>query len=179
LEPLFGVYGGGGDDAEPLRFFSRDGRLFMAEGDRQTEAFAAGQDRFFFGPDALSWFRFVRQANGAHVLEVHMPEHAQPQRAVRTGAVPPAFTVAASVLRTYVGSYSTEALPVTIALGENGQLSMTPAGQPPLPMRPVSETEFHIDGTPMRLVFHPENGQVNRFTLHRGARELHGTRTGP
>ena len=176
IEPLFGLYSA--DEGEPLRFFSRDGRIYAAQGDGQREVFPAGDDRFFFGPDDLSWFRFVRQTNGAHVIEVHRPDRAEPQRAVRTGAVPAPFTVAAAVLQTYVGSYSTEVLPVTVALGANGELVMTPAGQAPLPMRPVSETEFRIDGTPMRVVFHPENGEVNRLTIHRGARELHGRRTG-
>lgn len=109
-------------------------------------------------------------------MEMDGPELAAPVRAVRTGAVPPPFTVSPPVLQSYAGDYQTETIAVTIALGENGRLSMTPAGQAALPMRPVSETEFRIDGTPMRVVFHPENGQVQRFTLYRGARELHGQR---
>ena len=176
IEPLFGLYSA--EQGAPLRFFSEDGKLYVAQGSGQREAFAAGGDRFFFGPDDLSWFRFVRQAGGAHVIEVHRPDNAQPQRAVRSGAVPPPFTVPAAVLQTYVGAYATEALPVTVALAENGRLTMTPAGQAAMALRPVSETEFRIDGTPMRVVFHPENGRVDRFTLYRGARELHGTRTG-
>ena len=177
IEPLFGIYSA--EDGPPLRFFEGDGKLFVARGDDQREAFPAGEDRFFFGPDDLTWFRFVRRPDGAHVIEVHRPDNSQPQRATRTGAVPPPFTVAAAVLRSYVGAYSTEAQPVTVALDEKNQLTMTPAGQRPMPLRPVSETEFRIDGTPMRVVFHPENGQVSRFTLYRGARELHGQRTGP
>lgn len=65
-----------------------------------------------------------------------------------------------------------------VASAADGGLTVTPVGQSPLPMRPVSETEFRIDGTAMRVVFHPENGQVNRFTMYRVARELHGVRTG-
>ncbi len=67
---------------------------------------------------------------------------------------------------------------MTVALGGNGRLTMTPAGQAAMSLRPISQTEFRIDGTPMRVVFHPENGEVNGFTLYRGARELHGRRTG-
>ncbi|MDP8912349.1 MAG: DUF3153 domain-containing protein, partial [Pseudomonadota bacterium] len=62
--------------------------------------------------------------------------------------------------------------------GENGWLTMTPAGQPPMPLRPVSTTEFRIARGNMRVVFHPENGEVNRLTVHRGARVLNGQRTG-
>ena len=175
IEPLFGLYGAG--EGPPLRFFSRDGRLFAGQGEAEREAFAAGEDRFFFGPDDLSWLRFVRRADGAHVVEVHRPDDAQPQRAVRTGPVPPPFAVAEAVLRTYAGTYSTEAATVTVALGGDGRLVIAPAGEEPMPMRPVSQTEFRIDGTPMRVVFHPEGGRVNRLTIHRGARVLNGTRT--
>jgi CubicO group peptidase (beta-lactamase class C family) len=177
IEPLFGLY-----DAEtgpPLRFFARGGKLFLGMGEGELEAFPAGDDRFFFGPDRLIWIRFERRPGGAHVVLVNRPDSAQPLRAVRSGAAPAAFTVAPAVLQTYVGTYQTEALAVTIALRADGSLTITPAGQRPMPMRPVSDTEFRIDGTPMRLVFHPENGRVDRLTLYRGARELHGRRSGP
>jgi hypothetical protein len=148
----------------------------MGQGDGELEAFPAGGDRFFFGPDRLMWIRFVRAVDGAHVIEVHRPDSSTPQRAVRTGAPPSQFTVAPAVLRSYQGLYKTEALPMTVAPGADGRLTMTPAGQPSLPMRPVSETEFLIDGTPMRVVFHAENGKVDRVTIHRGARALNGQR---
>ena len=45
-----------------------------------------------------------------------------------------------------------------------------------MPLRPVSNTEFMLDGNKMRLVFEPKDGKVDSFTLHRGARELHGKR---
>ncbi len=176
IEPLFGAYSA--ERGPPRRFFARDGKLYFGRGDEEREAFAAGGDRFFFGPGELAWFRVVRQSDGAHVMELHDPEAAAPLRAVRSGAVPAAVAVAPVVLQTYAGTYQTETLAVTVALGGNGRLTMTPAGQPTMSLRPVSETEFRIDGTPMRVVFHPENGEVNGFTLYRGARELHGRRTG-
>jgi CubicO group peptidase (beta-lactamase class C family) len=171
IEPLFGAYGPG------TRFFARDGRLYMGRGQVEREAFAAGGDRFFFGADELAWFRFERRTDGAHILEMHGAEAAAPSRIARTGAVPAAFTVAPEILRTYAGRYQTETVALVVALGEGGGLTIAPEGQAPMPMRPVSETEFRIDGTPMRIVFHPENGAVDRFTMHRGARELHGRRT--
>ncbi len=176
LEPLFGVYSA--EDGEPLRFFTRDGRLFMAQDEAEMEAFAAGDDRFFFERDRLSWISFARRADGAHVVEVHRPDNAQPQRAVRTGPVPPPLTVAASVLHSYVGTYATETVTVTVAVGDNGWLTIQPEGGRVLQMRPVSDTEFRVDAGGFRLVFHSENGEVNRFTMYRGARELHGERTG-
>lgn len=176
VAPLFGVYSAETD--APLRFFGRGGKLFVGRGDAQMEAFAAGEDRFFFERDPLSWIRFERRPDGAHLVEVHRPDRARPQLAVRTGPVPPPLTVARDVLQSYVGTYQTETVALAVALAGDGSLTIAPAGQPPMPMRPVSATEFRIDGTPMRVVFHPENGATGRLTLHRGARELHGRRTG-
>lgn len=174
IAPLFGAYGGGAGPA--VNFFASDDKLYLSRGETRMEAIPAGGDRFFFGSDVLLWARFQRQPDGAHVLEVHEPAEAAPMRLVRTGDVPAPLTVAPEVLRSYVGTYKTETLPVAVALDGNGRLTLTPAGQDTMPLRPVSATEFRIDGTPMRLEFHPENGKVDRFTLHRGARALHGTR---
>ena len=171
VEPLFGAYG------PATRFFARDGKLYMGRGEVEREAFAAGADRFFFGPGELAWFRFERRADGAHILEMHGAEAAAPSRAARTGPVPAAFEVAPEILRTYAGRYQTETVALVVAVAANGGLTIAPEGEAPMPMRPVSATEFRIDGTPMRIVFHPENGVVDRFTMHRGARELHGRRT--
>ncbi|HYE47369.1 MAG TPA: serine hydrolase domain-containing protein [Caulobacter sp.] len=174
LAPLFGLYDAG--QGPPRRFFSRDGRLFLARGDEEMEAFPAGEDRFFFGPEDLAWFRIERRPDGAHILEAHPPEDAAPVRATRTGPVPPSLVVPPEVLASYVGAYQTEGPLLTIALAD-GKLTITPPGQAPIPMRPVSQTEFRLEG--MRLVFHPENGKVDRMTLYRGARELHGRRVNP
>lgn len=177
VEPLLGAYGA--TNGPPRRFFARDGRLFIGRGDEEMEAFPAGGDRFFFGPDNLTWFRILRKADGAHAMEVHRVEAAMPDSAVRTGAAPPPFTVDPAVLKSYAGVYTTEGPVVTIALDDRGQLSIAAAGQPPMPMRPVSQTEFRVDGGGFRIVFQPEGSAVNRMTMYRGARELNGRRTGP
>ncbi|HEX8402408.1 MAG TPA: serine hydrolase domain-containing protein [Allosphingosinicella sp.] len=174
VEPLFGQYTQA--DGPPFRFFARDGKLLVGHGDDEKEAFAAGADRFFFGPESLMWFEVARARDGAHLMRMHEPDAAEPSRALRTGPVPPPLAVSAPVLQSYLGAYQTETLAVTIALGPDGALTVAPAGQRAMRMRPVSPTEFRIDGGPMRLVFHPEGDRVDRFTLYRGARELHGRR---
>ena len=83
------------------------------------------------------------------------------------------------MLETYTGTFQTETIALTIAFDAAGRLTAAIPGQAPSILRPVSATEFRIEGTPMRLVFHPERGAVDRLTLHRGARELHGRRTPP
>jgi CubicO group peptidase (beta-lactamase class C family) len=176
LEPLFGTYSV--DQGPPRRFFSRDGKLFIGRGDEELRALPAGDDRFFLPDDDLTWFRIRRQADGAHVMEVHRFEAAGPDRSVRIGDAPPPLTVPLAVRQGYVGAYQTEAPLLTIALDQAGRLTIAPPGQPAMILRPVSETEFRVEGAPMRLVFHPKNGRTDRLTLYRGARELHGVRTG-
>lgn len=178
LEPLFGSYGG--STGRPALFFSRGGRLYLGRGDAEREVFHAGGDRFFFAGGDLSWFRIVRAAGGGvPAMEIHSIEAAAPERAPRTGPVPAPVAVPADLLRSYLGTYQTETLLVTVAAGEQpGWLTLVPAGQPPQPLRPVSETEFRIDAGNMRVVFHRENGAVDRLTIHRGARVLTGRRTG-
>jgi CubicO group peptidase (beta-lactamase class C family) len=175
LEPLFGSYKP--TEGAPFEFFGRDGTLYMARGQSQMEAFPAGNDHFFFGPNALSWVRFVRQPNGAHLLEVHEASATEPERAVRAGPPAQPLTLAAAVLQTYVGTYATEGPVVTVALAPKGALTIALSGQEPLAMRPVSEAEFRVDAAGFRVVFHKENGKVDRLTMYRGARELHGKRT--
>ncbi|TFI59350.1 serine hydrolase [Sphingomonas parva] len=178
IAPLFGTYEprpGGADDGPPRRFFARDGRLFMARGEGEMEAFAAGDDRFFFGADELTWVRFVRKADGAHVVEVHRADLAAPDRAVRTGDAPAPFAIAPSALRSYAGTYATEGPVVTIAF-ENGQLTLQLPDGPTLPMRAVAEDAFMIDRARSRLVFHRQNGAIDRVTIQHGARVLNGRR---
>ena len=177
LGPLFGSYKP--SSGAPFEFFSRNGKLYVARGDSRMEAHPAGGNRFFFGPNVLTWISFVRQPGGANHLEVHEASAAQPERAVRTGPPTPPLTIAPAVLQSYVGTYATEGPVMTVALAENGSLTIAPAGQTPLPMRPISQIEFRVDAASTRVVFHPEDGQVNRLTLYRGARELHGKRTAP
>ena len=177
IEPLFGAYQAEG--GPQLSFFARDGKLYLGDGDQERPVLAAGGDRFFFADRGLMWMAFERQDGGAHVMKLDPPDEAQPVRAVRSGPVPAPFAVAPEVLASYVGTYATEQPVVTVALGENGWLTIAPAGQPGIALRPVSDTEFRADAAGFRVVFHPENGRTDKLTMYRGARELHGTRTAP
>ena len=173
LTPLFGTYS---PDAGPaLRFFARDGRPWLGRGNDEAEAIPAGEDRFFFGDVSLTWFRF-RRDDAAPIIEVHRVEAAAPLVAARTGDAPPPLAIAPAVLRRYVGTYRTEVPVVTVAFDGGGRLMLTPAGQPAMMLRPVSATEFRVEGSITRVVFHPDGERVDRLTLHRGARSLNGVR---
>ncbi|MEA3015256.1 MAG: hypothetical protein QOD42_3801 [Sphingomonadales bacterium] len=179
LAPLFGVYRVG-DAGVSRRFFARDGKLYtLREGGADLEVFAAGGDRFFYGPNSLTWFRIERRPDGAHVMEMHQNGNDAAERAVRTGDVPPepaAAEVGRAILDTYVGHYVTPGPAVDIAIGESGVLTVQLSGQPAIPLRPTSTTEFVVQGVDARIVFHAENGQVSRLVIHQEGRELEGRR---
>ena len=61
-------------------------------------------------------------------------------------------------------------------MGEGGVLTIQLSGQPAIPLRPASATEFVVQGVNARIVFHAENGEVNRLVIHQDGRELEGRR---
>ncbi|HVQ10131.1 MAG TPA: serine hydrolase domain-containing protein [Allosphingosinicella sp.] len=179
LAPLFGVYRVG-DAGVSRRFFARDGKLYTTrDGGADLEVFAAGGDLFFYGPSSLTWFRIERRPDGAHVMEMHQNGGNEAERAVRTGDVPPepaAAEVSRDILESYVGHYVTPGPAIDIAMGEGGVLTVRMPGDRAFPLRPASATEFIVQGINDRIVFHSENGQVNRLVIHQNGRELEGRR---
>ena len=179
MAPLLGIYRVG-DGNVSRRFLARDGKLYtVRDGGADLEVFAAGDDHFFYGENSLTWFRVERRPDGVHVMEMHQDGNEEAERATRTGDIPPepaAVAVSRAILETYVGHYTTPGPAVDIAIGEGGVLTIQLAGQDPLPLRPTSATEFIVQGVNARLVFHGENGQVNRLVIHQGGRELEGRR---
>ncbi len=179
LAPLFGVYRVG-DGSASRRFFARDGKLYTArdDGGADREVLAAGDDHFFY-PDNFTWFRVERRADGAHVMEMHQNGASEAEPAVRTGdipAAPAAAQVSRAILLSYVGHYRTEGPAVDIAMGDDGVLTIQLTDQEAIPLRPVSDTEFVVERVNARLVFHGENGAVDRLVIHQGGRQLEGRR---
>jgi CubicO group peptidase (beta-lactamase class C family) len=180
VEPFLGVYAAPGAGGE-RRFFQRDGRLFTrrAAGGPEQEVFAAGGNRFFYGPDSLTWFTVSRDASGAVTMAMHPNGEDRIETAPRTGAAPPeAPTVAVPrpILASYVGTYVSAGPRIAVALGEDGGLTVTLGGPRPLPMRAISETEFQLEAADVRIVFQRENGAVTRLLVRQGTREMPATR---
>lgn len=177
LAPLFGVYRIGDGEAK-RSFYGRDGRLFTKrEGASESEVFAAKDDHFFYGPRNLTWFRIERRPDGKHVMEMHQQGARQPERAVRDGDVAPPVTVDRATLQSYVGRYVTEGPTVTIAMGEDGVLTVQLGEQPALPIRPTSQTEFLVEPVGARIVFHPGGGAVNRLVIHQRGGQVEARRS--
>ncbi|HEY8592495.1 MAG TPA: serine hydrolase domain-containing protein [Sphingomicrobium sp.] len=175
VEPAFGVYKG--ERGPDMRFFARNGDYLLGRGDAELKLVPAGGDTFYSADDGLTWIKLVRDAAGKQQLDLYGMQDVEPQRFVRTGALTAdaEVRVPLAVLESYAGEYQTETLAVSVRV-ENGSLVMQAKGQQPMPLRAVSATDFMLDGNKMRVVFHPVDGKVDSFTLHRGARELHGKR---
>jgi hypothetical protein len=179
VEPLLGVYalpGGAGE----RRFFLREGKLYTRRtGGQELEAFPAGGNRFFYGPESLTWFEVTRDASGAVAMAMYQNGAVNAERSLRTGPVPPEappVAVPRETLASYVGRYATGGPVVTIALGADGRLTAQMGEQRPVVLRPTSQTEFEVEGVAARVVFHRENGAVTRLVIHQNGRELPAVR---
>jgi D-alanyl-D-alanine carboxypeptidase len=181
IAPLLGVYALA--DGTERTFFARDGRLYTRRGDApETEAFAAGGDRFFYGPASLTWFRIARDADGAHVMEMHQNGAMQAERSTRRGPVPAEaapVAIARETLARYAGDYAFGQTGVAVTLSEDGTLMVQLTGQPRLDLAPVSDTEFRIQRANARIVFHEEGGRVTHLVIHQAGREVRADRVEP
>ena len=86
IEPLLGLYEFEGGNR---RFFMKDGKLFTrVSGGQDVEVFPAGDDRFFYGPETLSWFEVKRDPAGKHVMSLYPRGSGEALTSIRTGPVP-------------------------------------------------------------------------------------------
>jgi CubicO group peptidase (beta-lactamase class C family) len=178
VAPFLGVYRVGADGAT-RRFLARDGKYYTAREDGPEREVVPAGDGHFFYPGDVTWFRLVRGDGGALVMEMHQNGANTAETAARIGDIPPETPAAAvprAVLESYVGRYQTPGPAVDIALGADGVLTVQLTGQPPIPLRATSETEFAVERVGARIVFHSENGRPNRLVIHQGGRELEGRR---
>jgi hypothetical protein len=94
----------------------------------------------------------------------------------KAGAQPPA-EVDAATLQTYVGRYKGTQGPELVFSVKDGKLIAAPTGQQPLPMYALDKTTFKpaaFDG--ITIIFTPEAGKVNGFTLKQGPATIPYTR---
>ena len=177
VAPLIGEYSGEG---RKLRFFERDGQYAIGAGPDELKLLPAANDRFYSAETGLAWVEFSRDGRGGVVADLYDPQDARPERYVRVGDIPAdaEVKVPAETLASYTGDYQTETLAVTVSLTDKGKLVMAPKGQEPVGLRPISQSEFMTDDGRMKVAFFADGAAVSRFTMYRGARELHGTRIG-
>ncbi|HET9356148.1 MAG TPA: serine hydrolase domain-containing protein [Sphingomicrobium sp.] len=172
IEPLFGLYK---SDLTERRFFARDGKLFTRRADASDmPVYAAGDDRFFYGEDSLTWFKVKRDAFGKHVMEMYHGGGDEAEVATRIGPVPPeapAVKLSQATLKRYAGTYRIGPAPVVVALGDDGRLTVKLGQQQPVAIEPLSETEFRAIGPNAKVRFESAGNAVSRMVLIQNGRE--------
>ena len=161
-------------------FFRRDGKLFAQRKDRpELEVFAAGANKFFYGRDSLTWFEITRDAAGKPQFAMHQEGAPTAETGRWKGPPPadkPAIAIPAATLDSYAGSYTSMA-GVFVIKHEGEGLTVKLGGQPTLPMKAVSATEFMITQVGEKIRFNAKDGKVGSITLFQGGQELEGVRS--
>jgi hypothetical protein len=107
----------------------------------EQPVFAAGDDRFFLGPNSLTWFGASRGPAGVVPIELHRNGADQPVLHTRRGPIPPDPVVSREVLERYVGRYQLEGTIATISLTADNRLTVQLTGQPmAVPLRTIGPT---------------------------------------
>lgn len=177
LEPLYGTYKVQGGDGAERTFYSRGGKLFTRrKGAPELEAFAAGENRFFYGPDSLTWFRMTRDSAGKPVMEMHQNGAKKPELASWAGPLPPepkAFPVPRATLARYLGTYGMNRGVATIAWGEGDSITVQLSGQPALRLLATGPADFQVDGVEAKVTFTgPEGAPADTMTIDQGGRQM-------
>ena len=156
LEDLFGVYAIEGTE-DTRQFFARDGQLYtLRSGGSASGVFHAGGNRFFYGPNSLTWFEIVSSPDGTSQMNMYQQGASEAEVALWSGPVPEqpdVIALPASTLEAYVGAYALGAAVLEIRFSETGALEAQLTGQNPIAINAISETEFLVSGVDARLVF--------------------------
>lgn len=177
VDPLVGTYAFA--DTERV-FFRRDGQLFAKRKDRaELEVFPAGDNKFFYGPDSLTWFEMIRDAAGKPQFAMHQEGATKAELGRYVGPPPvdmPAVAIPAATLASYAGSY-TSMVGVFVFKQEGEGLTVKLGEQPTLPMKAVSNTEFEITRVGAKIRFNAKDGKTGSMTMTQGGRDLEGVRS--
>ena len=172
LTPMMGIYALPEGKGE-RRFFVRDGQLFtQRSGAPESKVYAAGGERFFYGNDSLNWFEMARDAAGKPVMAMHQNGAEIAETAIWKGPIPveaKAFAVPRATLERYIGIYSSPIGAGTVAWGEGDTLTFQLAGQPALPIKALSATEFEAASVGAKVVF---DASGNKAVIHQGGQQL-------
>jgi ankyrin repeat protein len=88
-----------------------------------------------------------------------------------TAALAAASSNEAATLQTYVGKYKNEqgTFEINVTVSKENRLVIQAQGQPALNMMSLDKTTFRpVDFGGIKIVFNPDAGKVNSFTLHQG-----------
>jgi len=156
-----------------------DGKLSIQRaGGGRSELFSAGDNRFHYGPDELSWFELRKNAAGKTEMAFHPNGEDQIDLGKWSKPVPVVAKVAVprATLAAYAGTYSTPMGKAVIAFGEGDSLTIQLAGQPALPMRATGESEFSVEKVGAKVSFVASGAKVSGLEIAQGGQKLPGTR---
>ncbi len=176
VDPFLGVYK---FDGAIRTIAMHDGKLSVQRDEgRVSEVFSAGNNRFHYGADSLSWFELRRDAAG----KLEMAFHRNGEDAITLGrwtGPPPveaaAFAVPASLLASYAGTYSTPMGKAEVAVAGD-TITVQLAGQPPLPLKAFGPADFTVDAVGAKVRFVSVAGKVSAMEILQGGRIIPGTR---
>lgn len=172
LEPLFGAYK---SELAERQFFAKEGKLFTRRaGGPEMRVFAAGEDRFFYGNNSLTWFKVTRESSGKHVMKMYHGGGDEAESSTRIGPVPaepPPARVSRPELERLVGSYMGPA-PIVVAIDGDGHLTLKFGSQPITHLVPESATMFRVKEIDAKVSFQLAGDKVGGLTIHQGGRDL-------
>lgn len=102
----------------------------------------------------------------------------EPPKEVKKEESSNSVVVDQAVLNTYVGDFELQpGFTISIMTNNNGQLAGQATGQPQFPLKPLSITEFKVEGVDAKIEFVPNGGNnVNTLKLHQGGRIMDAQR---
>ena len=176
VEPMLGVY----RFADTERVVSmRDGKIYARRrGAPEAEVHPAGEGRFHYGPNELSWFRLAADSAGKPVMEMHGNGNDEPTLGQWSGPVPAmAATVALApeALARFVGTYESPMGKLEVTRDEAG-LTLHVPRQQPAPLRPISDHDFMFDRVEAKISFSEKDGKVSGLVIDQGGKQLPATR---
>ncbi len=175
--PLLGIYDLQVGDR---RFFEREGKLYTRRsGGGELEVFPAGGNRFFYGPDSLTWFEIVTAADGAKTMLMHPEGATNGEPAKWSGPIPaekPAFVVPEAVLSGYLGTYKSQV--GTLVIARQGDfLTAKLEQQNPLKLKPITLDEFEVERVGAIIRFGMiADGKASVLTLLQGGQQFEAKR---
>lgn len=178
LGPLLGVYAS--EDVTRTLFVRNDKLFTIREGGGEVEAISAGEGKFFYGPNELSWFEIGTGETGAPQMAFHSPKAAAADILIWEGPVPDAVEVPVPVLESYLGEY-TLSIPMTASVAAsdgdiNNGLSIQLTGQPPFLLQPNSETEFAVPSVGAVIRFEADDEGTMSLQILQGGQTITGER---
>ncbi len=177
LASQFGVYRINEEDTR--KFYTRAGKLFTQRtGGSDTEIFTAENDRFFYGPDSLTWFEITTGKDGVLVMEMHQNGASKAELATYDGQIvaEEMVTVSRETLESYVGTYTTMAGQMVITVTDANVLMGKLGGQPTIPLAAMSETKFKVTVVDATVTFTSEDGAVTGLVIEQGGQSIPGVR---